>query len=475
MHAPLRGAPADQRTARLFSMKYYVIEIHPSDCITPSPPPVRVSAYFNILSRKDYESEIKRVRRLLLSYEGLQSSIGGPLTEEELKDIGKTDAVSTTNKGEPTEEEKELSAAYQALYKAQAEPSKTPESAAALKEAQVRLQEALDKQGQANLQKNKDNVRDMDNMGRKEKRLWISKMIGDAKDQIDLLQKGLDRLSKSSIAVPAIQEVSKSESDGKELMTTNYSTADERWADPRFKLPRDGAAPPAPPKEDDKPSPWTKINVSISASSSESNKESQSSSSSVSASVSVGLFSASGGFNYSQASSKASESAASCNVDISFDAMLVTINRAWLHGELFADPELNVAPDVALSPGPSELHRFINNKEQKPLEKFSYFPSYPTSFVIASNVELEFRGDTTHLEQAVESSHFDANLKVGYGPFSLSASHSQDKSSSKTKMETTATGTRIKIEAPSIIGWVTTMLPKLPREKESNSLVQAFF
>ncbi|KAJ0136035.1 Retrovirus-related Pol polyprotein from transposon TNT 1-94 [Fusarium oxysporum f. sp. albedinis] len=46
MHAPLRGAPADQRTARLFSMKYYVIEIHPSDCITPSPPPVRVSAYF---------------------------------------------------------------------------------------------------------------------------------------------------------------------------------------------------------------------------------------------------------------------------------------------------------------------------------------------------------------------------------------------------------------------------------------------
>lgn len=27
-------------------MKYHVIEIHPSDCITPSPPPVRVSAHF---------------------------------------------------------------------------------------------------------------------------------------------------------------------------------------------------------------------------------------------------------------------------------------------------------------------------------------------------------------------------------------------------------------------------------------------
>ncbi|KAI3582237.1 hypothetical protein IWW34DRAFT_730668 [Fusarium oxysporum f. sp. albedinis] len=31
-------------------MKYYVIEIHPSDCITPSPPPVRVSAYFTLFN-----------------------------------------------------------------------------------------------------------------------------------------------------------------------------------------------------------------------------------------------------------------------------------------------------------------------------------------------------------------------------------------------------------------------------------------
>jgi hypothetical protein len=164
--------------------------------------------------------------------------------------------------------------------------------------------------------------------------------------------------------------------------------------------------------------------------------------------------------------SKASDSAANCNVDISFEALLVTIDRPWLHGELFADMELNVAPSVALSPGPDELKKAIDRKDHKALQQFAYFPSYPTAFIIASNVELEFRGDTTHLEDAVESSSFDANLKVGYGPFSLSASHKQEKSSSKTKMETTAVGTKIKLEAPSIIGWVTTLLPALPRNKD---------
>lgn len=163
-------------------------------------------------------------------------------------------------------------------------------------------------------------------------------------------------------------------------------------------------------------------------------------------------------------------------MEISFEALLVTIDRAWLHGELFADPELNVSPDVKLSPGWKELKEAIDAKDAGKLGSYAYFPSYPTAFIIASNVELEFRGDTTHLEEAVESSSFDANLKVGYGPFSLGASHKQDKSSAKTKMETTATGTRISLEAPAIIGWVTTMLPQLPRPRNgNNSLVQPFF
>lgn len=172
---------------------------------------------------------------------------------------------------------------------------------------------------------------------------------------------------------------------------------------------------------------------------------------------------------------KAAQSTSNCNVDISFDALLVNIERSWLHGELFADAELNTSPDVALSPGPSKLRDYIEKKDTKTLEQYGYFPSYPTAFIVAANIELEFRGDTTNLEDAMESSHFDANVKVGYGPFSLSASHSQDKSSAKTKMETTATGTRITLEAPAIVGWVHTMLPQLPRQKGGNSLVQHMY
>jgi hypothetical protein len=162
-------------------------------------------------------------------------------------------------------------------------------------------------------------------------------------------------------------------------------------------------------------------------------------------------------------------------VDVKFEALLVTIDRAWLHGELFSDPELNTSPDVHLSPGALTLHKYIDQKNSDALSKYPYFPSYPTAFIVAANVQLEFRGDTTALEEAVEASHTDAQAKVGWGPFSLSASHSQDKSSAKTKMETTATGTRITLEAPAIIGWVSQLVPQLPRTKGTNFLAGPMF
>ena len=162
-------------------------------------------------------------------------------------------------------------------------------------------------------------------------------------------------------------------------------------------------------------------------------------------------------------------------MEVKFEALLVSIDHAWLHGELFSDPELNTSPDVALSPGAQSSKSYIDQKSSEALSKYPYFPSYPTSFIVAANLELEFRGDTTALEEAVDSSHTDAQVKVGYGPFSLSASHIQDKSSAKTKMETTATGRRITLEAPAIIGWVSQLVPPLPRPKGANFLAGPMF
>ena len=147
------------------------------------------------------------------------------------------------------------------------------------------------------------------------------------------------------------------------------------------------------------------------------------------------------------------------DIKISMDYMLVEIERPWLHAKLFPDHELDAADGFPLSSGPEKLHEYVRNN--KPVNaKYPEFCSYPTALVIACNVELEFSGNTTSLESALESSSTEANLSVGYGPFSVSGSHKQSKSKSNTKAESTATGMRISLQAPQVIAWVQELLPE---------------
>ncbi|KAF4339124.1 Phage tail fiber repeat 2 [Fusarium beomiforme] len=449
----------------------------------------------NKLSRKDFESEIKRLKRLLLSYNGLMNSIQpsdstakpatggepeGSGADQPSADGNEADKNNTATNGDSkavkkltlVETEDKLTKAYKNLYDAQ---NAIPPNPLETRARQEDLQVALENNSKANLENNKDIASNLSNKSKNEKLEWIKGMIGDVNSQIKLLEQGLEAFYKASAAAPAITEVVKKDvkdpgqDKGGQIVSTQYAEADGQYADPKFNLPRNGVAVPQPNKVE--PSKWTKISLSISASSQSSSTESLSSSTSASASASGWMWNASASFNHSQASMNASNATSNCSVDIKFEALLVTIDRAWLHGELFSDPELNTGDDVKLSPGALDLHKLIDQKNDKALANYPYFPSYPTAFIVASNVELEFRGDTTELEEAVESSHTDAQVKVGYGPFSLSASHSQDKSSAKTKMETTATGTRITLEAPAIIGWVSQLVPQLPRPKGGSSLV----
>jgi hypothetical protein len=83
----------------------------------------------------------------------------------------------------------------------------------------------------------------METMSNKAKRAWLANLIVDTKEQITALQNSLDAFGKSNVAVPAIQDISKSESDGKEIVSTTYADPEERWADTRephhFDLPED--------------------------------------------------------------------------------------------------------------------------------------------------------------------------------------------------------------------------------------------
>ncbi|KAH6957309.1 hypothetical protein DER45DRAFT_488049 [Fusarium avenaceum] len=436
----------------------------------------------NKLSRKDFESEIKRLNRLLLSYTPIlpsrtltyfqsidpEDDIGKQIAASKAKAAtngttgggsGEDNQVVADTSGTVTrrvvDPEGKLTAAYRALYD---EQNKIPPNLKEIQKKQNELQEALDANGKANMENNKQIASDLSNKSKKEKVLWINSMIADVESQVKLLEKGLEDFYKTSTSSSAITDVIKrdvkdpGQEEKGQLVSTQYVEADGQYADPTTLT-------------------LLQITLSVSSSSQSSSKETFSSSTSASASASGWWWSASASFNHSEASMKASQATSDCAVDIKFEALLVTIDRAWLHGELFSDPELNTGDDVKISPGALDLHKLIDQKNDKALANYPYFPSYPTAFIVASNVELEFRGDTSALEEAVESSHTNAQVKIGYGPFSLSGSHSQDRSSAKTKMETTATGTRITLEAPSIIGWVSQLVPQLPRPKGGSSLI----
>lgn len=217
------------------------------------------------------------------------------------------------------------------------------------------------------------------------------------------------------------------------------------------------------------PSPWTRISAKVSQSQKDDEKVTEESANSFAAKARWGFWKGSGGASAASASATAMTKMSSLDVEIAFDAMLVEIERPWMHAELFSDHELDCAEGFALSPGPEELHKYV--MQNKPVDpEYTEFSSYPTAFVVAANVELEFSGDTSSLESALESSSREANVEVGYGPFALSASHKSSKSKSKTRAEATATGMRISLQAPQIISWVSELLPKLPKAPKSSQM-----
>lgn len=153
----------------------------------------------------------------------------------------------------------------------------------------------------------------------------------------------------------------------------------------------------------------------------------------------------------------------SLDVEIAMECLLVEIERPWLHAELFSDPELDVAEGFDLSPGPAALQADVADHRPVDARYGEFFCSYPSAFVVASNVELQFTGDTSHLESRLEASRTEANVRVGYGPFSLGGSHAQSSDSARSAAEATATGMRISMQAPQVIAWVSELLPELPR------------
>ncbi|KAF4339605.1 hypothetical protein FBEOM_6481 [Fusarium beomiforme] len=329
------------------------------------------------------------------------------------------------------------------------------------------LQNLVDEQKkhtEASLDRNSKSVRDNTEQSKKRAGDWITARIKQIKDDIEELQRQLTaaQASATSSAPPLLPVVN---AEGIVV------TGDELSADPSIKNPTKPTIIDLDNEEswrntvDDGPDPWTKVSCKVASSSSLAETSTSQSASAVCAKAGWGFWSASASASHTESSA--------LEVEVSMSCMVVEIERPWLHAELFVDAELDSGA-FKISPGEEALKAAFN--DEKSLDgPYQQFSSYPSAFVIASDIELSFSGNTTKLESAVSSSSSSANLSVGYGPFAISGSHSSSKSKSRTKMESTATGCRISVEAPQIVGWVQTLLPELPKPKTGHSAMAGLF
>ncbi|KAB5588665.1 hypothetical protein CTheo_7892 [Ceratobasidium theobromae] len=241
---------------------------------------------------------------------------------------------------------------------------------------------------------------------------------------------------------------------------TNFGIGKARQDTPEVTYDPSKSAPPA--------DPFTAITVKVSSSSDTKRSESSALGISAGLSASYGLGRVSASVSHSEAHSKASNELASSEVSVSFECMRVDINRPWLRPELFYDQELIPAFGVTLSPGAARLRELMNNPNpsaKQDMDKYTMFAMYPVAFLVACNVVLEVSGSTSSLQAYMNDSSTSASMSVGYGPFSAHGSFNHSKSDAGSTCKATAEGCRIEIKSPQIIGWVSQMLPALPRIK----------
>jgi hypothetical protein len=309
---------------------------------------------------------------------------------------------------------------------------------------------------------------------------YLNTTLNTVKDQLTKLQTLADKTtaSKSGLVSTIISAHAPApQGDGpaqpKSASGNDLAPAGSELADPIFGIPPPGSTAVSPPAAD----PWTKITASFSASDQSSLYEQSSWGFSAGASVSFGLFSGGGSYSHDESSSDFRSDMAKCDVSVTFSALVVNIDRPWLYAELFNDFEIDIGGDAKLSPGPEQLHDWMNKQAADPqslksLAMYNVFPAFPTSFIVAADTVLEFTGETSHIEQHFHASSNSASMHAGWGPFSVSSSYHSQSSRSQFQMETTATGCKISFAAPQIIAWVSQILPALPRDGNFEPLLQ---
>lgn len=115
---------------------------------------------------------------------------------------------------------------------------------------------------------------------------------------------------------------------------------------------------------------------------------------------------------------------------------------------------------VYMSPGTS----FSNDQSfYQELNRAHYkLPEFPTGFLLARKVELEFSDVNYDVVTSAMSEATSVSGSVGYSFFSAHASYSKNKQTSHVQVQRTSSGMKISIPGAQIIGYYTKVLPKFP-------------
>jgi hypothetical protein len=253
---------------------------------------------------------------------------------------------------------------------------------------------------------------------------WIANQLKTVAASIALLDGLRKTKSEDTNMMPTIvgAEAGKTD-DGKDLVpekcSTDIAPADAALPNPIFTATSSGSGSASTDAN-----PWTSIVISYSAETFAKTQSEQSWGMSVSGGLNLGLFSLGGAYSYEESSGSMYQDMAKCDVAISFEAMVVNIQRPWLYGELFSDSELDVPDNIKLSPGPAQMQEWLkdvaNPDTITKIAQCSMFPAYPTACVVAANTVIEFTGQTSHIETHFSQHSNLGSMSVGYGPFTMS-------------------------------------------------------
>lgn len=84
----------------------------------------------------------------------------------------------------------------------------------------------------------------------------------------------------------------------------------------------------------------------------------------------------------------------------------------------------------------------------------------------------QFHGNTEHIEKHFSAQSNAGSANIGWGPFSVNSSFKQSSNKQSFQVQSTATGCRLSFGAPQNIGWVSQILPALPRSHKYEPMVQ---